>query len=165
MLLVKNLGTPDEKHSFEHGDVQVVTLGGISFSRAHISPRLALVRGREPLVGTKSCQGTHLAVVVSGHLHVRMDDGVELELGPGDAHVAGPGHDAWVVGNEPCVTIDFAGSLQNGARVASCPCGVSFHVETDNALDHLVAAVQEHARGSHDHDVTQEHILAELTSS
>jgi hypothetical protein len=164
MLLVKNLGTPDEKHSFEHGDVQTVTLGGISFSRAVFRPGWRWSQDVKPLVGTGSCEGTHLAVVISGHLHVRMDDGTELELGPGDAHVAGPGHDAWVVGNEPCVTVDFAGSLQNGARVASCPCGVSFRIESDRALDHLVAAVQEHARGSHDHVVTREHILEEVTS-
>ena len=49
----------------------------------------------------------HIAYVVSGRFHVRMDDGRELDLGPGDAHVVGPGHDAWVVGDEPCVTIDF----------------------------------------------------------
>jgi hypothetical protein len=90
-----------------------------------------------------------------------MDDGEERELVAGDAHVVGPGHDAWVAGDEPCVVFDFAGS-PGGAKVAACPCGVSFRIEDDDALDHLVAAVQEHARGSHDHVVTREHVLAEI---
>jgi hypothetical protein len=49
-------------------------------------------------------------------------------------------------------------------HVAACPCGVTFQIESDEALDHLVAAVQEHALGSHDHQVTREHILGELKS-
>ena len=74
-----------------------------------------------------------------------------------------PGHDAWVVGDEPCVTIDFipAGDTVSG-RVARCPCGVEFRVAADDQLDHLVAAIQEHAKGSHGHEVTREQVLAEL---
>jgi uncharacterized protein (TIGR02246 family) len=96
-------------------------------------------------------------------LHVAMSDGRELELGPGDAHLVGPGHDAWVIGDEPCVTIDFipAGDTAGG-RIARCPCGVEFRVATDDQLDHLVAAITEHAKGSHDHDLTREQVLAEL---
>jgi uncharacterized cupin superfamily protein len=61
-----------------------------------------------PVLRTQSCQAPHTGVVLSGRLAVRMDDGTELELGPGDAHVVSPGHDAWVVGDEPCVVIDVA---------------------------------------------------------
>jgi hypothetical protein len=57
------------------------------------------------------------------------------------------------------------GLLPAGARVAASPCGVSSRIESDDALDHLVAAVQEHSRCSHDHDATREHILAELKST
>ncbi|MGA8679709.1 MAG: cupin domain-containing protein [Acidimicrobiales bacterium] len=163
MLLTKNLDTPDEKRSFVHGDLHAVTLGGVTFARAELRPGWRWSEDIKPLAGTDSCQAAHLAVIVSGRFHVQMDDGEEGDLGPGDAHVVGPGHDAWVVGDEPCVILDFAGSLQGEARVAACPCGVSFRIENDDALDHLVAAVQEHARGSHDHDATREHILAELT--
>jgi hypothetical protein len=165
MLVVKNLDTPDEKRSFEHGDLHTVTLGGVTFSRAVFRPGWRWSEDVKPLVGTDSCQASHLAVVISGRFHVQMDNGDVADLGPGDAHVAGPGHDAWVVGEEPCVVVDFAGTLQTGARVAACPCGVSFRIESDDALDHLIAAVQEHARGSHDHSVTREHILTELTSA
>jgi len=165
MLLARNLDTPDDERSFEHGDLQSVTLGGVTFARAQFRPGWSWSGDIKPIVGTESCQGTHLAIVMSGRFHVRMDDGEELELGPGDAHVVGAGHDAWVVGDEPCVIVDFAGSLQAGARMAACPCGVSFRVETEDSIDHLVAAVQEHARGSHDHEATAEQILAEVTSA
>ena len=165
MLLAKSLDTPDENRSFDHGEIQAVTLGGVTFSRAVFRPGWRWSEDVKPVVGTDSCQATHLAVVISGQFHVQMADGDERDLGPFDAHVVGPGHDAWVVGDEPCVIFDFAGTLQEGSRVAVCPCGVSFCVENDNVLDHLVAAVQEHARGSHDHDLTREHILAELTSA
>lgn len=162
MLQASNLDTPDEKRSFEHGDIHLVTLGGVTFSRAVFRPGWRWSGDVKPVVGTDSCHATHAAVVVSGRLQVQMDDGQERELGPGDAHVVGPHHDAWVLGDEPCVIVEVAGSPQDGARVAACPCGVSFRVENDNALDHLVAAVQEHARASHDHEVSRKDIVAEL---
>jgi hypothetical protein len=133
MLLAKNLGTPDEKRSFEHGDLQAVTLAGVTFSRAVLRPGWRWSEDVKPLLGAGSCQASHLAVVISGRFHVQMDDGDDQDLGPGDAHVAGPGHDAWVVGDEPCVILDFAGTLQTGARMAACPCGVSFRIQSDDA--------------------------------
>jgi hypothetical protein len=163
MLLVKNLDTPDEKRSFERGELGSVMLGGVTFSRAVLRPGWRWSEDIKPMVGTDSCQVAHVAVVISGGFHVQMADGEEIELGPGDAHVVGPGHDAWVLGDEPCVVLDFAGSPAGTGRKASCPCGVSFRVESEDAVDHLVAAVQEHARASHDHEVTSEQILAELT--
>jgi len=99
---------------------------------------------------------------------VRMDDGTEAESGPDDALVAGPGHDAWVVGDEPCVLIDMAlaGAVTAGAaeaRMVTChPCGVEFRAQRADQIDELVAAVQQHASGPHGHDVSREHILSEL---
>jgi hypothetical protein len=165
MLLTRNLDTPDERRHLEHGELDVVNLGGVTFARAVLRPGWSWAGDVQPIVGTESCEAAHLAVVVTGRFHVKMDDGEERDLGPGDAHVVGPGHDAWVVGDENCVIYDFAGAPETGARVAHCPCGVSFRVESDDALDHLVAAVQEHARGSHDHDATRAHVLAELTTA
>ncbi len=163
VLLAKNLDTPDEKRSFERGELQSVSLGGVTFSRAVLRPGWRWSEDVKPVVGTDSCQAVHVAVVTSGNFHVQMADGEELELGPGDAHLVGPGHDAWVVGDEPCVVLDFTGSPQGAGRQASCPCGVSFRVESGSAVEHLVAAVQEHARGSHDHELTSEQILAEVS--
>ena len=103
MLLAKNLDTPDQARSFEHGELTMVSLGGITFARAAFRPGWRWSKDMKPLVGTDSCQVPHQAIVVSGRLRVKMDSGEERELVAGDAHVVGPGHDAWVVGDEPCV--------------------------------------------------------------
>jgi hypothetical protein len=98
-------------------------------------------------------------------MQVRMNDGTEAEFGPGDAHYVSPGHDAWVVGEEPLVVIDFTGPAQiagAGAQAVCHPCGVEFRVGRSDRIDHLIAAVLEHASGSHSHDLTMEHILSEL---
>ena len=107
MLQSRNVATPDDKKSFEHGEVSLVNLPGFAVARAEFRPGWRWSADVKPLAGTASCQATHSSYVVSGRLHVQMDDGAELELGPGDAHLVGAGHDAWVVGDEPCVTIDF----------------------------------------------------------
>jgi hypothetical protein len=180
MLLTKNLDAPDETRNFEHGELTSVSLGGVTFARAEFRPGWRWSKDLKPLVGTDSCQVSHQAIVISGRLRVKMDTGEERELAAGDAHVVDPGHDAWVVGDEPCVILDFTAESQKSSestsectsgasegvptRVAACPCGVTFQIESDEALDHLVAAVQEHALGSHDHLVTREHILVELKS-
>jgi len=107
MLESKNTAAPDDKRSFEHGEIGLVNLTGFTVGRAELRPGWRWSTDVKPLVGTDDCQGTHRSYVVSGRMHVTMSDGRELDLGPGDAHLVGPGHDAWVVGDEPCVTIDF----------------------------------------------------------
>jgi len=64
------------------------------------------------MVKTNSCQAPHTQYIVSGRLKVIMDDGSEEEFGSGDTGVIPPGHNAWVIGNEPCVTIDFTGAKE-----------------------------------------------------
>jgi Cupin domain len=120
----------------------------------------------KPQVGTDSCRVSHTGYIVSGRFAVRLDDGRQYELGPGDAYVIPAGHDAWVVGDEPCVGVDFAATGRaHAGRVVRCPCGVEFQVGDDDQLDHLVAAVREHAGGSHGHELTPEQVLAEVTAS
>ena len=163
MLESKNTSAPDDKRAFEHGELSLVNLSGFTVGRAGFRPGWRWTTDVKPLVGTESCQVTHSSYVVSGRMHVAMDDGRELDLGPGDAHLVGPGHDAWVVGDEPCITIDFIPTGDTaGGRVGRCPCGVEFRVATDDQLDHLVAAIQQHSKESHDYQVTREHVLAEL---
>ncbi len=60
-----------------------------------------------PIVGGDSCQTDHFGYCLAGRLHVRMNDGEEFEIGPGDVSRIPPGHDAWVVGDEPYVGLDF----------------------------------------------------------
>lgn len=162
MLEAKNVATPDETYTFEHGAVETVNLTGMTVGRATFRPGWRWSTDVQPVVGTSSCQLAHSSYVVAGRFHVRMDDGTERELGPGDAHVVSAGHDAWVVGDEPCVIIDFSstGTLFGGQAVR-CPCGVEFRVADDDHLDHLVAAVQEHS-SSHGHRLTRDEVLAEI---
>jgi class 3 adenylate cyclase len=73
----------------------------------------------KPIAGTQSCQFHHVGVTISGHLRVQMQDGVELEVGPGEVFEFPPGHDAWVVGDEPWISVDFEamrGYAQSGAN-------------------------------------------------
>lgn len=62
----------------------------------------------KPIAGTASCQVLHTGYQVAGRLHVRLEDGTEEEVGPGEAYVIGTGHDAWVVGEEPVVSVDMS---------------------------------------------------------
>lgn len=103
----KNLDVPDDKRNFEHGQVQLVHLTGAIIGRAVFASGWRWSADVKPSAGTDSCEAAHIAYVISGRLHVRMDDGSELDLEPGDAHVVSPGHDAWVVGEEECVIVDF----------------------------------------------------------
>ena len=130
----KSLGSPDETRTFENGEVGVVTLGDFTASRLVLEPGWRWSENVKPIAGTDSCQVLHTGYHVSGRLHVRMEDGTEKEFGPGDAYVIPPGHDAWVVGDEPVVSVDMsrvtaeqyatgaesaAGSVQEGARTLS----------------------------------------------
>ena len=113
----KTLSTPDEKRSFDKGQVELVTLGGVAFGRATLQPGWKWSTCVKPLVNTESCQAPHLQYHVSGRLRVRMDDGSEDEFSPGEVSLLPPGHDAWVVGNEPVVVIDISG-MTNYAKPA-----------------------------------------------
>ena len=153
-LEAKNLDSPEDKRSFEHGELRMVQVGGTTTGRAVLNPGWRWSTDVKPLVGTQSCQVSHTAYIISGRLRVRMDDGTEAELAAGDAHYVSPGHDAWVVGEEPCIVIDVAPAAQpaaaqgrelTGSRVSCPPCGVEFRVGRSDQLDHLIAAVQQHA--------------------
>ena len=108
-LKKKAFSTPDEKRSFDKGRLDLVALGGVTFGRATFQPGWKWSASVKPLVNTKSCKASHLQYHVSGRIRVRMDDGTEEEFGPGEVALLPPGHDAWVVGNEPAVVIDLSG--------------------------------------------------------
>ena len=92
-----------------------MTLGGVTVGRATFEPGWRWSEHIKPAAGTELCEVTHTGYVVSGRQVVRTADGTEIELQPGDAFVIAPGHDAWVVGDEPCVTVDF-GAIPGGQR-------------------------------------------------
>ena len=105
----KSLNLPDETRSFPKGKVELVTVGGVTFGRATLEPGWKWSVHVKPIAKTKSCEAPHTQYHLSGRLRVRMDDGTEVEYGPGDVGHIPPGHDAWVVGNEPAVIIDVTG--------------------------------------------------------
>lgn len=105
----KNLAEPDELRVFDKGRLELVSLGGVTFGRATFQPGWRWSSSVKPLVNTRSCEAPHLQYHISGRLHVVMDDGSQEEFGPGDVSLLPPGHDAWVVGEDPVVVIDISG--------------------------------------------------------
>jgi len=105
----KAFSTPDERRSFNKGLLELVTLGGVTFGRLTLQPGWKWSTSIKPIVNTDSCNARHLQYHVSGRLRVRMNDGTEAEFGHGEVSLLPPGHDAWVVGNEPVVVIDLSG--------------------------------------------------------
>ncbi|MFZ0557134.1 MAG: cupin domain-containing protein [Nitrososphaeraceae archaeon] len=101
--------SPDEVRRFENGKIELANLGEVTIGRAVLEPGWSWEKCVKPIVKTDSCQAPHTQYIVSGRIKVVMDDGAEEEFGPGDAAVIPPGHNAWVVGNEPVVGIDFTG--------------------------------------------------------
>lgn len=108
----KNLSSPDETRSFDNGKMEVVSLGNVTVGRAVFEPGWRWSENVKPIAGTESCQVPHAGYCISGRMKVVMDDGSELEIGPEDAAVIPPGHDAWIVGDEPCVWVEFSGAEQ-----------------------------------------------------
>jgi len=119
MLERKNLGEPDEVRAFTNGRIEIVSLPGLMLGRAVLDPGWKWSTDVQPIAGTSSCEVTHAGYVVSGRMHVRMDDGSEIDLGPGDAHTVSAGHDAWVVGGDPLVVIDVIGAGEFAAAATA----------------------------------------------
>jgi mannose-6-phosphate isomerase-like protein (cupin superfamily) len=100
---------PDDTRKFTNGKIELANLGDATIGRMTLEPGWKWSKDVKPIVNTNSCQFTHTAYGISGRLRVRMDDGTEQEFGPGEVSYVPPGHDAWVVGNEPFVAVDFTG--------------------------------------------------------
>lgn len=104
----KNFSSPDETRPFKsNGGSQVVSVGGLAVALATFEPGWRWSEHVKPIAKTDSCQTNHKTYVLSGRLHIKHTDGTELEIGPGDVVSIAPGHDGWVVGNEPCVTLEY----------------------------------------------------------
>ena len=105
----KRFDRPDEVRVVEKARVELVELGELAVGRAIFEPGWRWSEHVKPIVGTESCQVHHIGYVMSGHLHVEMTDGASLDVVGGDAFEIPPGHDAWVIGDEPWVSVDWAG--------------------------------------------------------
>jgi quercetin dioxygenase-like cupin family protein len=91
------------------GQLEVVETGTGMVGRATFQPGWKWSEHVKPIAGTDSCEAPHMGYVVSGRMHIVMNDGTEAEFGPGDVMIAPPGHDAWTIGDEACVAIDWQG--------------------------------------------------------
>jgi hypothetical protein len=110
----KNFNAPDEVREFPLGKIELINVGGVMVGKATFLPGWRWSTSVQPLVQTKSCQAAHFQYHVSGVLRVVMDDGEELDCHPGDVSCLPAGHDAWVVGNEPVIIVDFQGMAEYG---------------------------------------------------
>ena len=110
-LFRKSLDQPDEVREFEagSGQLELVNLEGHAVGRATFHPGWRWSEHVKPIAQTDSCQSAHTGYFVSGRMRVVSDNGEEMEYGPGDFAAMAPGHDAWVVGDEACVVIDWQG--------------------------------------------------------
>jgi quercetin dioxygenase-like cupin family protein len=108
----KSLDQPDESRPIDNGKVEVVSLPPGTMMRTTFEPGWQWSKSVKPVVGGDSCQVDHFGYCVSGRLHVVMNDGEEFDVGAGEASHIPPGHDAWVVGDEPYIAVDFSGAAE-----------------------------------------------------
>lgn len=110
-IVRKSFDQADETRPFEDGKgrLDLIQTDGGPVGRAVFEPGWRWSEHIKPLVGTDSCEAAHTGYMVSGRMKVVMDDGTSEEYGPGDFMQIAPGHDAWVVGDEPCVAVDWTG--------------------------------------------------------
>jgi hypothetical protein len=107
----KSFGKPDEVRTFPKGKLELINIGGATIGRATFEPGWRWSTSVQPLVKTKSCEAPHFQYHISGTIRIVMDDGTELECKAGDVSLLPVGHDAWVVGDEPVVVVDFQGMV------------------------------------------------------
>ena len=109
-LTLLSLDSPTETRSFEKGKFETYEVGPMTLGRAAYEPGWKWSEHVGPLTGEQSCQVEHVGLVISGRAAVRMDDGTERVMEPGDFFHVPPGHDSWVVGEEPYVSLHIVGS-------------------------------------------------------
>lgn len=112
----KDFRKPDEVREFPKGRLELIAVGGATVGRAVFEPGWRWSTSVQPLVKTRSCEAPHFQYHVSGVMRIRMDDGAEFDCRAGEVSLLPPGHDAWVVGNEPAVVVDFQGMIDYAKR-------------------------------------------------
>jgi hypothetical protein len=110
----KTFTTPDEVREFPNGKMELLNIGGGAVGRLVLQPGWRWSKDVMPLAKTTSCEAPHFQYHLAGKLAVKMDDGTEFVAGPGDVSALPSGHDAWVVGDEPVVVVDWCGATNYG---------------------------------------------------
>ena len=108
---VKSFAKPDEVRTFPKGRLELIKVGGATIGRAYFEPGWKWSKSIQPLAKTKSCEAPHFQYHIAGTLRIKMDDGSEFDCKAGDISILPSGHDAWVVGDETAVIVDFQGMV------------------------------------------------------
>lgn len=115
-MVRKSFDTPDETRTFGHGRVELVQLADGPVGLATFEPGWRWSQDVKPIAQTESCQAAHVGYVISGRMTVVSDSGEKQDYGPGDVMAVPPGHDAWIVGDETCVVVDWTGMANYAKR-------------------------------------------------
>jgi len=106
---VKNMSASAEVRKFDHAKIELVNIAEGTVARFVLQKGWKWSNDIKPIVKTEWCEAPHLQYVISGKYRVKMKDGTEFDIGPGDVASVPPGHDAWVISDEPTVGIEFVG--------------------------------------------------------
>ncbi|HXT86049.1 MAG TPA: cupin domain-containing protein [Verrucomicrobiae bacterium] len=114
-VILKRFEQPDEVRRFEKGRFELIHIGGMAIGRASYEPGWKWSEHVGKGIGEQSCAVEHVGMVISGRATAAMDDGRVIEMKAGDVFYIAPGHDSWVVGDEPYVSLHFLGAQQYAA--------------------------------------------------
>jgi hypothetical protein len=106
----KSFSTPDEVREFGNGKAELLTVGDTPIGRLVLQPGWRWSNDVKPVAGTELCEAPHFQYHISGQLGILMEDGTEMVAGPGDVTSLPSGHDAWVIGDEEVVVVDWYGA-------------------------------------------------------
>jgi mannose-6-phosphate isomerase-like protein (cupin superfamily) len=109
-VILRRFDQPDEVREFDKGRFEVIRIGGLTIGRATYQPGWKWSVHVRPMAGTELCEVEHVGVVLSGRAAVRMADGTEVVIEAGDVFAIPPGHDSWVLGQEPYVSLHLLGA-------------------------------------------------------
>jgi quercetin dioxygenase-like cupin family protein len=113
---LRRFDEPDEVRTFEKGELRLVRIGGLTVGRATYEPGWRWSEHVGRAQGKKLCNVSHIGMVITGRNRVRMEDGTEIEMKAGDLFAIAPGHDSWVVGEEPYESLHLVGGDEYAAR-------------------------------------------------
>jgi len=118
-VILKTFDTPDEVRVFEKGKFELLRIGGMTIGRATYEPGWKWSTHVGPLVGKNCCEVEHVGFVLSGRAAAAMNDGRVVELKAGEAFYIAPGHDSWVLGEEPYISIHLMGASDYAHEAAA----------------------------------------------
>ena len=115
-VILKTFENADERRSFPRGEFELVEIGGLTIGRATYQPGWKWSRDVGAATGATLCDVEHVGLVLAGRATAAMADGSVIEMKPGDLFYIPPGHDSWVVGDEPYVSLHFLGAADYAAK-------------------------------------------------